>query len=312
MSRRGWVLFAAMCVIWGIPYLLIKVAVGELAPSTLVLGRTALGAALLLPVAAAGGRMRGLRAAWLPLVGYTVVEICAPWLLLGFAETRLSSSMTGLLIAAVPLVGAVLARWTGARERLGAPRITGLLVGLAGVAALVGLDVHAVDATAVAALGVVAVGYAVGPMILVRRLAHLSSLGVVAASLALAAVVNLPLGAAQAPDHWPSARVLAAVAVLAAICTALAFVLFLRLVAEVGPPRATVITYVNPAVAIGLGVLLLDEPFTPAVGTGFVLVLTGSVLATSSRHPARTAATRPRPILVEPANPLATCPVPEP
>src|SRR5262249_59923639 len=151
MSRRGWVLFTAMCVIWGIPYLLIKVAVGELAPSTLVLGRTALGAVLLLPVAVAGGRMRGLRAAWLPLAGYTAVEICAPWLLLGFAETRLSSSMTGLLIAAVPLVGAVLARWTGARERLGALRIARLLVGLAGGAAPVGLDARAVGAAAVAA-----------------------------------------------------------------------------------------------------------------------------------------------------------------
>jgi drug/metabolite transporter (DMT)-like permease len=310
------VLFAAMCVIWGIPYLLIKVAVAELAPATLVLGRTALGAVLLLPIAVAGGRMRGLRAAWLPLAGYTAVEICVPWLLLGFAETRVSSSMAGLLIAAVPLVGAVLARWTGARERLGALRVTGLLVGLAGVAALVGLDVHAVDAAAVAAIGLVVVGYAVGPVILARRLAHLPSLGVVAASLALAAVVNLPLGVAQAPDRWPSARVLAAVAVLAAVCTALAFVLFLRLVAEVGPARATVITYVNPAVAIGLGVLLLDEPFTPAVGTGFVLVLTGSVLATSSRHRDRTTAkateTRPRPAQVEPVNPLATCPVPEP
>jgi len=310
------VLFGALCVIWGIPYLLIKVAVGELAPATLVLSRTALGAVLLLPIAAAGGRMRGLRAAWLPLAAYTAVEICGPWLLLGFAETRLSSSMTGLLIAAVPLVGAVLARWTGERERLGWLRIAGLLVGLAGVAALVGLDVHAVDATAVAALGLVVVGYAAGPMILARRLAHLPSLGVVAASLALAAVVTLPLGVAQAPGHWPSARVLAAVAVLAAVCTALAFVLFLRLVAEVGPPRATVITYVNPAVAILLGVLLLDEPFTPAVGIGFVLVLTGSVLATSSRHRARSAPTatraRPRPVPVEPANPLATCPVPEP
>src|SRR5262249_21004417 len=108
MSRRGWGLFAALCVIWGIPYLLIKGAVAALARAARVVGRTALGAVLLLPVAAASGRMRGLRAAWLPLAGYTAVEICGPWLLLGFAETRLSSSMTGLLIAAVPLVGAVL------------------------------------------------------------------------------------------------------------------------------------------------------------------------------------------------------------
>src|SRR6266542_2003983 len=248
MSRRGWVLFAAMCVIWGIPYLLIKVAVGELAPATMVLGRTAIGAALLLPFAMARGKLRGLRAAWLPLVVYTAVEICGPWLLLGFAETRLSSSMTGLLIAGVPLVG---------------------------------LDLGSTDAAALAALGLVAVGYAIGPMILARQLSHLPGLGVVAASLALSAVLYLPWGIAQAPHAWPSARVVAAVAALAVVCTAVAFVLFLQLIAEVGPARATVITYVNPAVAILLGVLVLGEPFTAAIGIGFILVLGGSVLATS-------------------------------
>ena len=281
MSRRGWVLFAAMCVIWGIPYLFIKVAVGELSPATLVLCRTAIGAVVLLPVAVTGGRLRGLRAAWLPMVVYTAVEICIPWLLLGFAETRLSSSMTGLLIAAVPLVGAVLARWSGQRERLGWVRTIGLGVGLAGVAALVGLDFGRIDAAAVAAVGIVAVCYAVGAMILARHLAHLPGLGVVAASLALAALVYLPVGIAQAPHFWPSARVIAAVVMLAAVCTVLAFVLFLQLVAEVGPARATVITYVNPAVAILLGMLVLGEPFTAAIGIGFVLVLAGSVLATS-------------------------------
>jgi drug/metabolite transporter (DMT)-like permease len=295
MSRRGWLLFAAMCVIWGVPYMLIKVAVGELAPVTLVLGRTAIGALIMLPLAATGGRLRGLRAAWLPLVLYTAVEICIPWLLLGFAETRLSSSTTGLLIAAVPLVGAVLARWSGQRERLGRLRTTGLVIGVAGVAALVGLDLGRTDAAAVAAAGVVAVGYAVGPMILSRQLAHLPGTGVVAASLALAALVYLPWGIAQAPHQWPSARVLASVVTLAAVCTALAFVLFLQLIAEVGPARATVITYVNPAVAILLGVLVLGEPFTVAIGVGFVLVLAGSVLATSGARP------KPVPAAAEPA-----------
>ena len=293
MSRRGWVLFAAMCVIWGIPYLLIKVAVGELAPATLVLGRTALGAAMLLPVAMARGRLRGLRAAWLPIGAYTAAEVCLPWLLLGYAETRLSSSMTGLLIAGVPLVGAVVARWSGARERLGAPRIAGLGIGLVGVGALVGMDLGGTDLAALAAVGLVAVGYAVGPMILARRLAHLPGLGVAAASLALSAVVYLPFGIAQAPHSWPSARVLGAVVTLAAVCTALAFVLFLQLVAEVGPARATVITYLNPAVAILLGVLVLGEPFTAAIGTGFLLVLAGSVLATSGGRAVRPAAVLP-------------------
>jgi drug/metabolite transporter (DMT)-like permease len=285
VSRRGWVLFAAMCVIWGIPYLLIKVAVEELAPSTMVLARTGLAALILLPIAVAQGQLRGLGKVWLALIAYTLVEICGPFLLLARAETRLSSSLTGLLIAAVPIVGAVLVRVSGGRvpggrERLGARRLIGLLLGVAGVAALVGLDVETDDLVAVLAVAGVVLGYAIGPIILARRLAEQPGLGVVAASLTLAALVYLPAGVAQAPSAWPSGRVLAAVLVLAVICTGLAFLVFFELIAEVGPARATVITYLNPAVAVLLGVLVLDERFTAVTALGFVLVLSGAVLAT--------------------------------
>jgi drug/metabolite transporter (DMT)-like permease len=286
VTRRGWALFAAMCVVWGVPYLLIKVAVEEIAPSTLVLVRTALAALLLLPVALARRQVRPVLRRPGPLLAYTAVEICAPWLLLGMAEQRLSSSLTGLLVAAVPLIAAVLARLGGDRERLGARRLLGLLTGLAGVGALVGFEVGGGDAGAVAAVALVAVGYAVGPTILARGLADLPGLGVVAVSLALAAAVYLPAGVAQAPSRWPSAPAMVAVAVLAVVCTALAFLLFFQLVAEVGPARSVVITYVNPAVALLLGVLLLDERFTAATAAGFVLILVGSVLATGRRAPA--------------------------
>jgi drug/metabolite transporter (DMT)-like permease len=283
VSRRGWVLFAAMAVIWGIPYLLIKVAVDEIAPSTLVLARTALGALLLLPLAFARGQLRPLLPRWKMLLVYTAVEICGPWLLLGFAEQRLSSSMTGLLVAGVPLVGAVLARFGPDRERLGARRLTGLLVGLAGVAALVGFSLGAGDVRALVAIAFVVVGYAVGPAILARHFADLPALGVVAASLALAAVAYIPAGVIEAPSAWPSGEAVAAVVVLAVVCTAVAFLVFFALIAEVGPTRSTVITYVNPAVAVLLGVLILDEAFTLATGAGFALILLGSVLATSRR-----------------------------
>jgi drug/metabolite transporter (DMT)-like permease len=281
MSRRGWILFAAMCVIWGIPYLLIKVAVEELHPTTLVLARTALGALILVPIAFATGQFRGLWALRGPLVLYTLVEICGPFVLLGYAETHLTSSLTGLLVSAVPLVGAVIARFTGQRERLGPWRLAGLLLGVAGVAALVGLDLGTAQVPALLAMVGVAFGYAIGPVILTRRLSEQPGLGVVAASLAIAALVYLPVGTLQAPDAWPSGDVVAAVTVLAVVCTALAFLVFFRLIAEVGPPRATVITYVNPAVAVLLGVVVLDEAFTLGTAIGFVLVLAGSVLATS-------------------------------
>jgi len=286
VSRRGWVLFAAMCVIWGIPYLLIKVAVDEIAPATLVLARCVVAAVLLLPLALARGQVRPLLPRWRPLLAYTAVEICVPWLLLGFAEQRLSSSLTGLLVAAVPLVGAVLAGFGAGREPLGARRLVGLLVGIGGVGALVGFEVGAGDVRAIVAVGFVAVGYALGPLILARSLSDLPGLGVVAVSLALAALVYVPAGLAQAPDRWPSEAAVAAVLVLAVVCTAVAFLVFFELVAEVGPARSVVITYVNPAVAVLLGVLVLGERFTLATAAGFVLILTGSVLATSRSEPA--------------------------
>ena len=288
MSRRGWVLFSAMCVIWGVPYLMIKVAVDELAPSTLVLGRCVVATALLLPVALAKGLLRPLFPRWRPLLAFAAIEICLPWLLLGYAEQRLSSSLTGLLIAAVPLVGALLARVTGTHERLGWRRLLGLLIGMAGVAALVGFELGSGDTGAVVAVAVVAVCYAVGPIIVARSLSDFPGLGVMAASLAVSTLVYLPLGIAQAPSAVPSAKVVLSVLGLGVICTALAFLVFFALIAEVGPARSTVITYVNPAVAVLLGVLVLGEAFTVTIAIGFVLILLGSVLATSRspQHPA--------------------------
>jgi drug/metabolite transporter (DMT)-like permease len=280
VSRRGWVLFIAMGVIWGVPYLLIKVAVEEFSPAALVLARTMLGAALLVPIAAIRGQLRPLLPFWRPLLVYTVIEICIPWWLLGYAEQRLSSSMTGLLVASVPLVGAVLV-WATGHERLESRRIVGLLVGFAGVAALVGLDVDTGDLRSVAAIVGVAFCYALGPLILSRYLSELPGLGVVAASLALTALIYLPLGGSQWPAGPVSAQAWLAVIGLATVCTAIAFLVFFQLVAEVGPARATVITYVNPAVALVLGVIVLDEVVTVTTLVGFGLILLGSVLATA-------------------------------
>jgi drug/metabolite transporter (DMT)-like permease len=281
-----------MSVIWGIPYLLIKIAVREFSPGALVLTRTALGALILLPLALGRGQLRPLLVRWRPLVAYSVIEIAIPWLLLGHAELKLSSSLTGLLVATVPLVGAVLARYTGDHERLHVRRVVGLLVGLVGVAALVGLDLNQIDLPSVGLVLLVAVCYAIGPWILSHRLSDAPPLGVVAASLALTTLIYLPFAVGQLPSHWPSAKVTASVVTLAVVCTALAFVLFLALVAEIGPVRATVITYVNPAVAVVLGVTLLNESFTVGTAVGFALVLAGSFLATR-RAPSSTATRGP-------------------
>jgi drug/metabolite transporter (DMT)-like permease len=280
LSRRGALLFAAMCVIWGIPYLMIRVAVRELAPVTLVFLRTGLAALLLVPLAARRDELRPLLGRWRPLLAYTAIEVALPWVLLSRAETKLTSSLTGLLIAAVPLVGALIVSLSGERERLGGRRWVGLLVGLCGVAAIVGLDLGNVDAVALVEIALVAVCYAVGPIILSRHLNELPPLGVVAASLALSAIAYAPLAAIDWPSHVPSAHVVESVVGLAVVCSAAAFLIFFALIAEVGPVRATVITYVNPAVAAVVGVLLLSERLTAGMVLGFALVLAGSVLAT--------------------------------
>ena len=284
MSRRGVVLFAAMSVIWGIPYLLIKVAVRDLSPDVLVFCRTAIGAALLVPVAAARHQLRPVLVRWRPLLAYTVAELAGPWLLLSTAEQRLDSSLTALLIAGVPMVGAVLAWSLGERGALGRRSMAGLVVGLAGVGALVGFDVSGGDLPSVAMMVVVAVGYAVGPAIFARRLGGVPPLGVAAASLGICAVGFAPVAALHLPDTVPSARVVLAVAVLGVVCTALAFLVFFALIAELGPVRAMVFTYVNPAVAVVLGVAFLGEGFGLRTAIGFVLVLAGSFLATSGRR----------------------------
>lgn len=281
MSRRGALLFAAMCVIWGIPYLLIKVAVDDMSPSVLVLGRTAIAALLLVPIAAFRGELRPLLPHWAPLVVFAAIEIAIPWVLLGAAETKVSSSLTGLLIAAVPLVAALIAVGTGA-ERLGLGSMIGLGLGIVGVAAIVGVNLEGAHVVPLVQIGLVAVCYAVGPAILQRWLGGLPALGVIAASLSLTALAYVPIAAFSLPDETPSAAALGSVLALAVVCTAIAFLLFFALIGEIGPVRATVITYVNPAVAAVLGVAILDEQFTVGMGVGFALVLAGSVLAT--RH----------------------------
>ncbi len=311
MSRRGWVLFAAMSVIWGIPYLLIKVAVGGVPVSVLVLARVAIGAALLLPIALRRRQVSALRPYWPWLIVFAVVEIIVPWLLLTEAERKLTSSMSGLLVASVPIIGAVLARLTGDADRLTPARWTGLLAGLAGVALLVGPGASGGDAWSIAEVLIVAVCYATGPLIASRKLAQAPPLAMTAVCLGLAAIAYAPAAALTWPSVMPSGRVLLALGTLAVLCTAVAFLVFFRLIAEIGPARATVITYVNPAVAVTLGVLILGERLTPAMAGAFALILAGSVLAArASRRPAPAAAAEPAP--AEPALAAPAGPAPAP
>jgi drug/metabolite transporter (DMT)-like permease len=285
LTRRGWLLFAAMGLIWGIPYLLIKVAVSDLSPVSVVFLRTLIAALLLVPIAAARGSLRPLLPHWRAVLAFTAIEVSVPWLLLPSAETRMTSSLAGLLIAAVPLIAAVLSMLVRDEDRMDVRKGAGLVIGFAGVAALLGLDLSGIDGGAVVQVALVATGYAIGPMIVARRLSGAPALGVVSVSLLLTAVVYAVPGVLQLPSSMPSPQVVGSIAVLGVLCTALAFLVFFALIGEVGPLRAQAITYVNPAVALALGVLLLSEPFTVGSVVGFGLILLGLLLL-SRRRPA--------------------------
>lgn len=280
MSPRGWTLFAAMGVIWGIPYLLIKVAVDEVSVPVLVFARSAIGAVLLLPLALSRETRATIARHWKPVVAFAMVELVAAWLLLADAERHLTSSLTGLLIAATPIIAALLDRFTGGEQRLAVVQMIGLGVGLGGVAVLAGPEIGSGSAWPVIEVLLVAVCYATGPLIAARYLANVPGPGLTAATLGLAALVCLPLAIPLWPRELPSSRALVAIVALAVICTALAFIVFFALIREVGPTKAPIITYVNPAVALLAGAIVLREPVTWCNLLGLGLILTGSVWAT--------------------------------
>ena len=279
MTRRGWILFAVMGVLWGMPYLLIRIAVTTIDPLVVAGSRTMIGALLLLPIAlhrnALAPAFRHLP--W--LLAFTLIEISIPWVTLGHAETRLNSSTAGLLIAVVPLFAAIIVSKLG-HEKLEPRRIAGLAIGFAGVALLVGLDIDFRDWLAVAGTVVVSLCYAIGPIIVDRKLKDVPAIGVVTASLVVATIIYAPFAPFVWHDEVGAAGVYSVVG-LGVLCTALAFVVFFALISEIGPARATVITYVNPAVAITLGALVLHEPLTTGMLIGFPLVVIGSFLGTS-------------------------------
>jgi drug/metabolite transporter (DMT)-like permease len=296
MSRRAVILFIGLGLAWGIPYLFIKVALEELSPALLVLARTGLAAVLLVPLTLISRKDRAaipeVLRRWPAVVAYTVAEVVFPWLFLNRAEQTLSSSTAAILITAVPVVGVVIALIIRQAERLGVRGMLGLLSGTVGVAALVGLDLDVSDLGAVAEMGLVVLGYAIGPVILARRLGDLPGLPVVAVSIVLAALIYVPvvLIGPGLPSSVPSGDVLAAVAVLAVICTAVAFLLLFALIGEIGPVRATTIVYMNPVIAVVAGAVFLDEQVTAWTVLGFALVLAGSYLVNGTPRKAATPA----------------------
>jgi drug/metabolite transporter (DMT)-like permease len=289
MTRKGWFLFIAMSVIWGIPYLFIKIAVQELDPAVVVFARVGIAALVLLPIAIQQGALRQLRTRWFIVAALACVQIIAPFLLISYGEQHIASSLTSLLIASDPLLVVLFALRLDPGERVNGLRLLGLLVGMVGVITLLGLDVGGDSQRLLGAALVLlaAACYALSALLVKRpTIATLPGLGVVTVACLTATIVLIPLAATRLPARLPTLEVLASLLVLGLICTALAYVLYFTLIMEVGASRATVITYVNPAVSVLLGVILLGEPLNLPIILGFLLIILGSWFSTGGVLPA--------------------------
>lgn len=282
MTLRAWTTFAALCAIWGLPYFFIKLALQELSPACVAWGRVALAAIVLVPIAWRRGALRGVFARKGAITAFAVAELAVPFSLVAMGEQWVSSSLAGILIAAVPMAVVLIAPLFGVKERLGVLRLAGLAIGFCGVIAIVGLDTgHGPMLWAgVVCMMISVAGYAIGPLLVERYLSDVDELGALAVSLVVASILLLPLAALSAPNEFPSALSLSAVAALGIVCTALALYLFFYLINEAGATRAAVVAYINPAVATVIGVLVLHEPFGWGAGIGLAMILLGSYLAT--------------------------------
>jgi drug/metabolite transporter (DMT)-like permease len=288
VNARAWFAFASVSVLWGIPYFFIKVAIDDgVPPVFLAWARVAMAALVLGALCWRLGLLGDLSGRWGALTGYAFAEIVIPFPLIAAGEQAVASSLAAILIASVPLIVAVLALRFDREERATGSRLVGLFVGFAGVVALVGLDVagDADELLGAIAILIAALGYAIGPMVIKRGLPGLDPRPLMAAALAIAALALTPAAIAAPPSEAPSLEAVACLVVLGIPCTAVAFVLFGALVREVGPSRASVITYVAPVVAVALGVVALDE--RPGFGAiaGLLLIIAGSWLSTGGRLP---------------------------
>ena len=281
MSKRGWSQFAIIGFIWGIPYLFLKIAVEEISPSVVVLGRVAIGAAILLPIAIKRKVLVIPRKYWPFVLLYTVTELIGPWYFITAAEQKITSGLAGLLVATVPIWAAILASIFGDKTVWHAGRLFGLIIGFIGVVAVVGIESLSgrQDIVAIGMVILAAMGYAYAINMITRRIPEVPGLGLNTWAMIITSVVFLPFAMHSWPTERPSAEAIGSVVVLGVLCTAVAFILFFRLIAEVGPPRASLVTYLNTAVAVLLGVLILNEPFTLGIAVGLPLVLVGSYFA---------------------------------
>jgi drug/metabolite transporter (DMT)-like permease len=289
MTRRAWTLMLALAALWGASYMFIEIALDDFSSSFLVFARTALGALVLAPVALSRGAFAPARRHLPMLTFLAAIQITGPFLLITLGQHHVTSSMAGILVASAPIFTTMIAAFYAHDDRLGPTGVAGVAIGILGVGMLFGVDLGGSVETLLAGLGILlaSLGYAVGATISKRRLSDIPPVGLAASIIGLGAVLLLPLAPFTAPETMPSAGSWAALAVLGAGGTGVAFLIFYVLNADVGPSRASVVAYIAPFFSVVYGVTLLDEPFSLGTAAGLVLILAGSWMAADGRLPWR-------------------------
>ena len=289
MDRRSWSLLLVLAAIWGASYLFIKIGLRDLSPADIAFLRVLLAALVLLGLAAAKDALGGLRGMLGIVVLVAALQAAGPFLLIALGEQEIASSLAGILVASAPIFTVVIAIWVDHEERATGLRLLGVGAGFAGVVVLLGLDLGGSGAAVLGGLAVVlaGLGYAVGGLIVKRRVRDVAPLGLASAVMVASSALLAPAALLSPPDSLPGAGPIAAMLALGVVGTGIAFAIFYELIARVGPARSLLVAYIAPAFAIFYGAVFLDEAITIETIVGVLLIVGGSWLAAEGRTPAR-------------------------
>ncbi len=305
MNRRAWLLMLLLAALWGASYLFIKVSLEDgLDPIFIVFARIALGALVLVPLAAAAGVLAQMPALAGPIVLLAVVQVALPFLLITFGEQHITSALTGILVSAAPIFTALIAARFDDDERPHGIATAGVFMGIVGVVLLFGVDLSG-DAQALAGglmVLLASAGYAVGSLYLKHRLRGAAPVGIAASTMVAGTLVLLPFALFTLPSHTPEPQTIGSLVALGAGGTGLAFAIYFTLISEIGPGRASLVAYIAPGFAVFYGVTLLGEPLTVGAILGLVLILAGSWIAAEGRWPGQSRALPAAPL--EPPPPV--------
>lgn len=281
MTRKSWIQFGIVGFLWGIPYLLMRVAVADIPPPLIVAGRTLIGAAILIPIALRKNTLKDAIEGIKYVIPYAVLEMVGPWILITSAEKEISSGLAGLLVATVPFFASIFSSLRGDHSVWQPKRIFGLVVGFVGIVALVGIEsiTGTSNPKAIAMVILAAIMYAYAVLMVTTNLPGVDGIAINGVAMGLTCLFYTPIAIATWPSNPVSTQAITALVALGVFSTAIAFMLFFIVIVEIGVARGSLTTYVNTAVAVVLGILILNEPITLGIIVGLPMVLLGSYLA---------------------------------